>query len=101
MKYFSIPQTCVRWFFRTNGFLDMQLSKQEKKEFIRKIGERIRELRLESKLSQSELSTDAYLSKNQLGRLERGEHIPNIITLLKLAAALNVRISEIVDLKKM
>lgn len=78
----------------------MQLSKEEEKELIKTIGERIRELRLESKLSQSELSTDAYLSKNQLGRLERGEHIPNIITLLKIAGALNVNISEIVDFKK-
>ena len=78
----------------------MQLSKEEEKELIKYIGERIRELRLKSKLSQSELSTDAYLSKNQLGRLERGEHIPNIVTLYKIAKALDVNISDIVDLKK-
>lgn len=78
----------------------MQLSRKEEIELITKIGKRIRVLRLERQLSQSELSTDAYLSKNQLGRLERGEHIPNIITLLKIAKALDVNISEIVDLKK-
>lgn len=75
----------------------MQLSE---KEIIKKIGENIRQLRLERHLSQFQLQVDADVAKNQIGRIERGEHVPNIISLIKIAEALDVRISEIVDLKK-
>jgi transcriptional regulator with XRE-family HTH domain len=78
----------------------MQLSEQKELELIKKIGYRIRELRLERQLSQFQLNIDANLSKNQIGRIERAEHIPNIITLYKISEALDVNISEIVDLKK-
>jgi transcriptional regulator with XRE-family HTH domain len=75
----------------------MQLSE---KEIINKIGENIRELRLERQLSQFQLQVDSNISKNQIGRIERGEHVPNVITLLKIAEALDVSISKIVDFKK-
>ncbi|MEM5563951.1 helix-turn-helix transcriptional regulator [Psychroserpens sp. AS72] len=78
----------------------MQLSKQKELKLIKEIGVRIRELRQERQLSQFQLNIDANLSKNQIGRIERAEHIPNIITLYKIAESLDVSISEIVDLKK-
>ncbi len=70
------------------------------KKIIKRIGENIRKLRLERQLSQFQLNVDSDLGKNQIGRIERAEHIPNIITLLKVAEALDVSITEIVDLKK-
>lgn len=70
------------------------------KEIIKQIGDNIRKLRLERHLSQFQLQVDANVAKNQIGRIERGEHIPNIITVIKIAKALNVSISEIIDLKK-
>lgn len=75
----------------------MELSE---KEIIKIIGENIRELRLERQLSQFQLNIDSGLGKNQLGRLERGEHTPTIITLLKISKALDVSILDIIDLKK-
>ncbi|ALJ05182.1 hypothetical protein APS56_08620 [Pseudalgibacter alginicilyticus] len=70
------------------------------KEIIKQIGDNVRQLRLERHLSQFQLQVDANVAKNQIGRIERGEHIPNIITVIKIAKALNVSISEIIDLKK-
>ncbi|WP_283637081.1 helix-turn-helix domain-containing protein [Aquaticitalea lipolytica] len=70
------------------------------KEIIKQIGDNIRQLRLERHLSQFQLQVDANVAKNQIGRIERGERIPNVITLLKVAEALDVSISDIVDLKK-
>ena len=70
------------------------------KEIIKQIGDNIRQLRLERHLSQFQLQVDADVAKNQIGRIERGEHVPNIISLLKIAKALDVDISKILDLKK-
>lgn len=81
--------------FENASHLDM-LSKREEKEVLRKIGERVRELRIEKGLSQFELNVDSELSKNQIGRVERGEHNVSIITLIKIAKALQVEISEII-----
>ncbi|WP_067150216.1 helix-turn-helix domain-containing protein [Pseudotamlana agarivorans] len=75
----------------------MQLSE---KKIIKQIGDNIPQLRLERHLSQFQLQVDANVVKNQIGRIERGEHIPNIITIIKIAKALNVSLSEIIDLKK-
>lgn len=72
----------------------MELSE---KEIIKRIGENIRLLRLDRQLSQFQLNVDANLSKNQIGRIERAENIPNIITLYKIASALQVDITELVS----
>ncbi|GAA4954750.1 hypothetical protein GCM10023314_30540 [Algibacter agarivorans] len=71
------------------------LSKKEEQEILNNIGERIRVLRIERGLSQFQLNVDADLSKNQLGRIERGERNVKILTLYKIAKALQVEISEI------
>lgn len=74
------------------------LSKEEEKDILYSIGERIRTLRNQKGLSQFQLNIDAELSKNQIGRLERGERNVKITTLYKIAKALQVDISEILKL---
>lgn len=74
--------------------------KMSEKKIIKQIGDNIRKLRLERHLSQFQLQVDADVAKNQIGRIERGEHIPNIISIIKIAKALEVDISEIIDFKK-
>tara|TARA_R110002096_G_scaffold373980_3_gene567542 strand:+ start:472 stop:702 length:231 start_codon:yes stop_codon:yes gene_type:complete len=71
------------------------------KEIIKQIGNNIRQLRLERHLSQFQLQVDANVAKNQIGRIERGEHVPNIISLIKIAKALEVDISKLLDLKNL
>ena len=67
---------------------------QEKK-FIKKFGERLRELRLSKNLSQEELANTAEIPINQVGRIERGEINTTITTIKVLADSLKIHISEL------
>jgi transcriptional regulator with XRE-family HTH domain len=62
-----------------------------------KIGKSVRRLRIERFMSQAELSTVAGISPAHLGRIERNEHDPHLSTIRKIAEALGVDPSELVD----
>jgi transcriptional regulator with XRE-family HTH domain len=53
--------------------------------------------RRRAKISQEELSFRASLHRTAIGMLERGERIPRIDTLVKLAGALGVSADELLD----
>lgn len=57
-------------------------------------------LREANKLTQSELAEAADLSLNFLARIERGEAIPSLVTLDKIAKALGVELSELLNFKE-
>lgn len=65
-----------------------------------KIGLKIRLERTKRKLSQEKLGELADLSKAYVGSVERGESIPSIETLNKIANALNVELVELIDVSK-
>jgi len=50
-----------------------------------KIGDRLRELRYKEKLSQRGLSDATQISKNRIGRIERGEFKPTFEEVITLA----------------
>jgi transcriptional regulator with XRE-family HTH domain len=52
-------------------------------------------LRQDKKLSQFQLSTEAEIPKNQIGRIERAEINTTILTLNKIAIVLDVDIKEL------
>lgn len=54
------------------------------------IGQRIKQLRLNKNLKQSELAEKSGLSRVAIGNYERGDRNPNIETLRKIADALNI-----------
>ena len=56
---------------------------------------KIKEIRTEKGLTQKELSKLSGISKSYIGDLERNEKIPSIITICKLAKALEVDIKEL------
>ena len=62
-----------------------------------KIGKSVRKLRIEKFMSQAELSKAAGVSPAHLGRIERNEHDPHLATIRKIARALDVDPSELVD----
>ena len=62
--------------------------------FLKKFGERLRELREKAGLSQAALETDSKMSKNQIGRIERGEISTSITNLNLMEKALNVDIKD-------
>jgi transcriptional regulator with XRE-family HTH domain len=70
---------------------------QEEVDFLKKFGLRIRDLREKAGLSQSALETDSKMSKNQVGRIERGEINTSLINLNLMAQALGVSIKDFFD----
>lgn len=55
-----------------------------------KFGETLRRMRRDRKLSQDALAEKAGLAADYLGFIERGENVPTLTVLLKLARALDV-----------
>lgn len=53
-------------------------------------GERIKNLRIQKKLSQNELASQLFVSRQTIGRWERGETIPNTDNIVELAHFFNV-----------
>jgi transcriptional regulator with XRE-family HTH domain len=62
---------------------------------LKLIGEKIRQKRIESNLSQENLSYDANIPRNQIGRIERGEINTTIISLYKICNALEINIKDL------
>jgi transcriptional regulator with XRE-family HTH domain len=60
--------------------------------FLKKLGKRIRRLRLIKGISQQELSFRTEISRNQIGRIERGEINTGISTLLEISVGLDTPI---------
>lgn len=61
---------------------------------------RIKEIRLKMGLSQEELSKQSGVSASYISELESNSKIPSILTLCKLAEALQVKVSELYIYKK-
>jgi len=62
--------------------------------FIKQFGNRLREIRIQKKLSQENLANDADIPINQVGRIERAEISTSLKTIFKLSKALNVSVLE-------
>ena len=58
----------------------------------RRFGANLRHLRGQADLSQEEVGLRASLHRTEIGLLERSARVPRIDTLIKLAAALGIRI---------
>lgn len=62
------------------------------------LGEAVREIRMAKAFSQEDLGLESGLDRTYIGGIERGERNPSYGSLLKIAEALGVRVSEIVAL---
>lgn len=62
---------------------------------LKKLGRRIRYYREKMELSQEELSFKADLHRTYLSQLELGQRNPSYTTLIKLANALSISITEL------
>lgn len=59
------------------------------------LGAAIKRIRLEKKISQERLALLAEIDRSYMGRVERGDNNIAILTLSRLAKALNISISEL------
>lgn len=64
---------------------------------LKKLGERIRELRTERELSQEALAFDAGLAVNSIATIEQGKANPSVAVLLVIARVLKVKLRDLVD----
>ncbi|HDR4914383.1 TPA: helix-turn-helix transcriptional regulator [Bacillus cereus] len=64
-------------------------------ELIKKLGERIRFLRKEQKLSQERLGELSNIHTNHIGAIERGEKNVTIESLAKIANGLGIALEEL------
>lgn len=60
--------------------------------FLKEVGNNIRHIRKKQGLSMEAVADNAEIEYRQLGKIERGEGNTTIITLLRLAEAMNVDI---------
>lgn len=72
----------------------MGYSKKETK-YLRDLGARIRNLRIERGWSQEELAFNCELHRTYIGAVERGERNLSVINLKKLADAFNLHVRDL------
>lgn len=63
---------------------------------FKEIGKRLKKLREDKRISQTELASSMDMLPNQYGKVENGKVLPSLKTLVKAAEALEVSIDEIV-----
>lgn len=71
---------------------------EEEKTYLRRIGNRIRELRIEANLSQEKLAFACNLDRTYIGSVERGERNISVINLRKIAEALTIKVSFLLNI---
>lgn len=64
---------------------------------VSKIGPRIRQLRLEQHRTQQEIAKSAGFTKSLLSKIESGQVVPPVATLIKIAEALGTSVSSIIE----
>lgn len=69
-------------------------------EAIRKVGSNVKTFRNRLGISQNELGLRADITKNQIGRIERGTINTSLVALSRIATALEVSLKELFDFEK-
>lgn len=70
---------------------------QRDNHYLQAFGNNLRKVRLAKGLSQEDLADKADSVLSQIGRIERGERAPNILTIKKLADALEINPGDLFD----
>jgi transcriptional regulator with XRE-family HTH domain len=63
--------------------------------FLRDLGDRVRDRRIELKLTQQQLGDKCELHRTFVGSVERGERNISILNLRQIAVALRVRVADL------
>lgn len=68
-------------------------------QYLKAFGQNLKRIRLSAGLSQEDLAHKADSVLSQIGRIERGERAPNILTVKKIAEALDIKEGDLFDFK--
>ena len=71
---------------------------KEEKNFLEQIGNRIRKLRIKADLSQEKLAFACNLDRTYIGSVERGERNISALNLRKIAKALKINPSDLLNI---
>jgi len=71
------------------------LSKNRQDPLLVALGNAIRRIRLEEGISQEKLALLAEVDRSYVGRVERGDNNVAVLTLARIAAALNISIADL------
>ena len=67
------------------------------KEYLINLGKRIKYIRLQKKISQTEIAYRCGFDKSNYNTIESGKRNPTIISLIKISKALNISIKELFE----
>jgi transcriptional regulator with XRE-family HTH domain len=65
--------------------------------FLRKVGHRVRELRVSRRLTQAQLADQCSLHRTFIGSVERGERNVSVLNLRLIAKVLRVSVGDLFD----
>jgi transcriptional regulator with XRE-family HTH domain len=60
-------------------------------------GKALKEIRIQKGFSQERLGNVALIERSHMGKIERGQHLPNFALIIKLANALSIQPGVLVD----
>ena len=72
---------------------------EEEKEYLKKVGHRIRDFRMEADLSQEKLAFACDLDRTYIGSVERGERNISVLNLNKISKALKLETVDLLNIK--
>ena len=72
----------------------------EKSEILKKVGKRIKEVRLQKGISQADLvgKMQGEIDPTNISRIESGRTNPTVFTLFRIAEALEVRLNDLLNI---
>lgn len=59
-------------------------------------GQAVRAVRMEQGMAQEELAALAEIERSHMGKIERGEHMPTLALILRIAVALNTSAADLI-----
>ena len=72
-----------------------EVIKHNEKEYLILLGKRIREIRLQKKITQTEIAYRCGFDKSNYNTIETGKRNPTILSLIKIANALDVSLIDL------
>ena len=67
------------------------------RKIVKKFGQRVKALRISKSMSQGDLAKILNVHRSYVSGIERGLRNPSLLTIKKLATALNIGSSELID----